>query len=447
MSNQSSASLVNNGDEIVDRIYHEDMLLADRNAGYMSVNAFLFLGYVTALALIRTHGPVLSIIQFSVILLGIFLGIFHIAIGKRTEFAIEFIRSVERAGKLKFKDRYLFQFYREGRTFIDGDTIITSKLGNRWKRGRQGTMYNSIPWRWKFVGSVNNVVGVIIPLGILFFWVVLSFTIQTGLIPIDIYGITFPTNLVIGLLLLVIVTIFLTLMFKSWPNEPQEFSVNDTILAVMGRGIQFKDGSWTLTPDIETYRLVNGKPEHSPVLINSNKSGTVELIGGGSLNVDAASLFQKRINLLTVTGFAPPADYLKKWNGKDDGPSEGEIMAEKLLRLVPASKVVTWDQGKIGYNENEKSNTELEIKNIINYAKSNGFNKILFLTVSVHSKRVELIASKYEGITFNVINSDELLEMLDPKTKNRIKNLRGSTAYKKTIKYEKIGIRKLKRNK
>ncbi len=445
MNDGHFAKPADNGENVIERIYHEDKLLADRNAGYMSVNAFLFVGYVTALALVRTPGLVLSIIQFSVIVLGIFLGIFHIAIGRRNEFAIAFMRALERAGKLKFKDSYLFEFYKEGKIMIDSDVLIASKSVNIWKGGKPRTMFNSIPWKWKFVGSANNVVGVIIPLGIVLFWVAISFTIQTGLEPIHVWKILFPINILIGLLLLVVIIAFLTVMEESWPEEPQEFSAKDTILAVLGRGIQFREGAWTPTQDIETYKLNKGIPEHSPVPLKSGTAGTVDLIGGGSANVEAASLFLSKMPMLTLTGFAPPAEYLKKWNDEDDGPSEGLVMANKIKESGTSATIMTWEQLNSNYRGDEKSNTELEVKKIIEFAKSIGFHKILFLTVSVHSKRVEFIAGKNHEITFSVISSDEIIETLGSWEHDRIKKLRESEAFKRTLNYEKKGIRKLKR--
>ncbi|MGC8663945.1 MAG: hypothetical protein ACP5TX_06065 [Thermoplasmata archaeon] len=442
MSNKNFEDTAQNEEEVISKIYHEDKLLADRNAGYMSVNAFLFVGYVTALALIRTPGLVLSIIQFSGIVLGIFLGIFHIAIGKRTEFAISFLRAYERAGATKIKDQYLFEFYKEGKVLGDG-CFISTKSVDKWTAGKQGTMFYAIPWRWKFVGSVNNVVGVVIPLGLVFFWIAMSFTIQTGLPPFYLLNMEIPVNFLIGFLILAITITFLAFMWSSWPNDAQEFSASDTLLAVLGRGIQFQNGRWTLSPDIEIYQLKNDKPEHSPVPLKPGTQGTVELIGGGSLNVEAAALLLNKIPMTTLVGYAPPAAYLKKWDGKMDGPSEGQVMGEKLKELVPSAKIEIWPQD--GYNLSEKeSNTKLEVRNIVQFAESHGFHKIIFITVSAHLERLRLNASQYKKITFEVISSEEILSRLDPSQSARIEHLKDSEANKNTIKYELIGTLKLK---
>ena len=432
------------GEDVVDRIYHEDSLLADRNFGYMSVNAFLFVGYVTALVFIQKIGLELSIIQLSAIILGIFLGIFHISIGKRTEFAISFTRALERSGLKKAKDRYLFEFYRDGMV-ITKNAFITTKSVSKKNRTKKGTMYGSIPWRWKFVGSVNNVVGVIIPFGIVLFWISVSFTVQTGLAPIQIHGLEIAFNDVIGISTFVVTMAFLFGMRLSWPKDPQEFRSNDTILAVLGRGIQFQQERWVLTPDIETYRLKNGKPEHSAVPLTPGTESTADLVGGGLLNVEAAALFLNRTPMLTLVGYAPPADYLIKWDGTNDGPSEGKIMGERLKELVPNAKIIEWNQNGLHLSALKKSNTELEVRNIVHFADSNGFHKILFLTVSAHMKRVRLIASKYFEGSFDIISSEDILTLLDPGQKSRIGTSLKLEADKRTIGYEKIGIKKIKR--
>ncbi len=434
------------GEDVVDRIYHEDSLLADRNFGYMSVNAFLFVGYVTALVFIQRIGLELSIIQLSAITLGVFLGIFHISIGKRTEFAISFTRALERSGLKKAKDRYLFEFYREGMV-ITRNAFITTKSVRKKNRSKKGTMYGSIPWRWKFVGSVNNVVGVIIPFGIVLFWVSVSFTVQTGVPPIHILGFEIAFNDIIGISTFVVTMAFLIAMSLSWPKDPQEFGSNDTILAVLGRGIQFQHDRWVLTPDIETYHLRNGKPEHSAIPLSSGTKGTVDLVGGGLLNVEAAALFLNRTPMLTLVGYAPPAEYLMKWDGTSDGPSEGKIMGERLKQLVPNAKIIEWDQSGLHLSTFEKSDTELEVKKIVDFAVSNGFHKILFLTVSAHSKRVRLIASKYFDGIFDIISSEDILSLIDPSQRPRISNHVKLEADKKTIRYEKIGIKKIRNEK
>ena len=435
---------IGGGEDVVDRIYHEDSLLADRNFGYMSVNAFLFLGYVTALTIIRAPGLELSLIQFSAIILGIFLGIFHISIGKRTEFAISFTRALERSGLKKAKDRYLFEFYRDGMVMTKG-AFITTKSVNSKNKLKKGTMYGSIPWRWKFVGSVNNVVGVLIPFGIVLFWISVSFTVQTGLGPVEVKGLEIASNNVIGISTLVITIAFLIAMIRTWPKDPQEFGANDTILAVLGRGIQFRQNRWDLTTDIETYRLLDGKPEHSALPLVSGAEGTVDLVGGGLLNVEAAALFLNRTPMLTLVGYAPPAGYLINWDGTNDGPSEGKIMKERLKELAPDAKIVEWNQNRLSLLGVVKSNTELEVRNIVHFAVSNGFHKILFLTVSAHTERVRHIASKYNDISFDVISSEDILKVLDPSQGARIGNSLKKKADDRTLSYEKIGIKKIKK--
>ena len=432
------------GEDVVDRIYHEDSLLADRNFGYMSVNAFLFVGYVTALVFIQRAGLELSIIQLSAIILGIFHGIFHISTGKRTEFAISFTRALERAGLKKAKDRYLFEFYRDGMV-ITNSAFITTKSVSKKNRIKKGTMYGSIPWRWKFVGSVNNVVGVIIPFGIVLFWISVSFTVQTGLAPIHICRSEISFNNVIGISTFIVTMAFLIAMRWSWPKDPQEFRSNDTILAVLGRGIQFQQKRWVLTPDIETYRLLNGKPEHSAIPLGPGTEGTVDLVGGGLLNVEAAALFLNRTPMLTLVGYAPPAEYLKRWDGTNDGPSEGRIMGERLKELVPNAKIIEWDKNSSHLPDVEKSNTELEVRNIVHFAISNGFHKLLFLTVSAHTERVRLIASKYDDVSFDVISSEDIITLLDPGQRPRIGNFLKIEADKRTISYERIGIKKIRK--
>lgn len=208
------------------------------------------------------------------------------------------------------------------------------------------------------------------------------------------------------------------------------------LLAVLGRGIQKTGEKWEPTGDFEVFRKdQDGRMVHSATPISDNDDDENCLIGGGKLNVEAAALLLRRTKMRCVLGYAPPAPYLRSLGG----PSESLPMGKLLRSLVPGADINDWKDGL----ESEKSNTIVEVNNVMKLAGQIGIKEVRFLTISPHVPRVTLIAQKApkeQAVKFTVESSETIISTLEPASRTRIARIQQSKAYRRTVAAENVGI-------
>ena len=422
------------------RVYHEDKLLSDRIDSYLAANAFLVIAFATVFLTSAVSLWAAIIVQTSIVLLGLFLAFFYISIGSRNRIAIEFWRECEQAGLHSVNDKHLFTYFERGQVHLPGGIIKSYPRGK--SNAEEGSVRASVPWKWDWVGSPNHVIGVWVPRGIATFWVVLSSTISYGATtsieghPLPVTPLLFAPMLVVAILL-----------FIAWAppkGHPKWVKTDDqTLLAVLGRGIQKVGENWVPTEDLEVFiRDQKGKPVHSPTRLAVDDSNENCLIGGGELNVHAAALLLSRTKMGCVLGYAPPASYLR--NPQVEGPSESLPMGELLRSLVPNAEVIDWNDGQ----GSEESNTDLEVGNVMKLASRIGVKEVRFLTISPHVPRVTIIAQKTKEdlklrVDFTIESSESILSDLEPECRDRIAHIQQSKAYRRTVFAEYEGVKKL----
>jgi len=147
---------------LVSRIYHEDILLAQRTYNFLTANAFL----AAALAFVGFDASS-GFSAYIVISLGIIIALMQIALGFRSERAILFWRRyvelIEPRRGLLFETAF-YGFNRHGVIKLPEGTIEISEGGRR--------ISAAIPWSWKLIESANVLVGVTFPLLLLVFWLI-----------------------------------------------------------------------------------------------------------------------------------------------------------------------------------------------------------------------------------------------------------------------------------
>ena len=213
------------------------------------------------------------------------------------------------------------------------------------------------------------------------------------------------------------------------------------LLAVLGRGIQWDGRRWLPTPDLEMYRLVDGRPRHSVRPLTADPASPMFLIGGGLLNVDAATEWLQREPKDCVLGFAGPSPYLHRFDGEQDGPSESEVMSEELERRVPRASVTRWSGV-----QDVPTNTSVEVHNVLDHAERAGYTRVRFLSVSVHLPRVALWAQRFARVEFTLESSETVLLLWRPEEAARIARLQASPAYRRTVLREQLGIEEATRS-
>jgi hypothetical protein len=147
---------------LLSRIYHEDILLAQRTYNFLTANAFL----AAALAFVGFDATS-GLPAYIVTCLGVIVALMQIALGFRSERAILFWRRyvelIEPRRDLLLETAF-YEFNRDGRVkLLEG--IIEIPEGGRRISG-------AVPWSWKLIESANVLVGVTFPLLLLAFWLI-----------------------------------------------------------------------------------------------------------------------------------------------------------------------------------------------------------------------------------------------------------------------------------
>lgn len=178
------------------------------------------------------------------------------------------------------------------------------------------------------------------------------------------------------------------------------------LLAVLGRGIQKVTGvgPWVLTEDIEVLKDNGG---HAIIRKPLDDSNSDCVIGGGELNLLAGvELYQQYLPRLVVCAYAHRATYLREI----DAPTESVVMSKKFAEIceqrgLPEPNLVTWPSKK---DVNGVSNTNTEIRNILEFALREGCYSVGIVSVMVQLPRAMVFA-------------DAQLKTLDPSRKLKVK--------------------------
>ncbi|MBS1842316.1 MAG: hypothetical protein JST77_15895 [Acidobacteria bacterium] len=150
---------------VVGRIYHEDMLFAQRSYILLGVHAFL----MTAFTVLVT-GKESAVTQHLAIALtsfGCLLGIFQASFGRQTGRAIGFwrryLRLIEKQWQIAF-DHLQYDFYTNGIAVTPFGVICKKKLS-------QKALYDLYE-RTRFLTSITTVVGFLFPMALALFWAI-----------------------------------------------------------------------------------------------------------------------------------------------------------------------------------------------------------------------------------------------------------------------------------
>lgn len=143
---------------LIERIYHEDNLLAQRTLNLVTANAFL----TAALAFSVDK---MSGLPYIIVIIGLILAELWVALGRRSERVITFFReSLSLVETRDYQpDRALFDFFRTGEAKTPMGNIKTDKHS-------QQPMFRTFPWIIPGM-STNVFIGTLIPSVVTLFWV------------------------------------------------------------------------------------------------------------------------------------------------------------------------------------------------------------------------------------------------------------------------------------
>lgn len=150
---------------VVQRIYHEDNLFAQRSYVLLAVHAFLLTAFTVLLAGQKSELTWPTAIPIT--LFGAFLGIFQAAFGRQTSRAIgfwrEYARAIEDTWNIPF-DHLLFDFY--------ADAEVPTPFGLIEKKTRSQRALYRMFGRTSFLTSITMVIGLFFPAGLSLFWTI-----------------------------------------------------------------------------------------------------------------------------------------------------------------------------------------------------------------------------------------------------------------------------------
>jgi hypothetical protein len=151
---------------LIHRIYHEDILLQQRNYNFITANVFLGAGFV-----VMAPDPKVSMFAYMIAVFGFLWALLQVAYGKRQVIATTLWRQqawmAEKALNTKF-DLTLFEFYELGETNTPLGTI---RMVNKEKRPPN----KSFPYTFRFLPGTNILFGVAIPWMMAALWAALTF--------------------------------------------------------------------------------------------------------------------------------------------------------------------------------------------------------------------------------------------------------------------------------
>lgn len=152
---------------LIDRIYHEDSLFAQRTYNFLTANAFL----AAALAFSTNMAELAYVIGG----LGFILALCHLALGRRTERTIlfwrEYLKRLEEKLDVRL-DSALIQFFKTANAKTPVGLIVGEGDSPR-------PMYRTFPWCLR-MHSTNTLLGVVLPSFIGLFWMMVWFIVLKG---------------------------------------------------------------------------------------------------------------------------------------------------------------------------------------------------------------------------------------------------------------------------
>ena len=154
---------------VLAKISHEDTMLQVRTYNFLTENTFL----AAILAVFLSSSNSEPVISYLISVLGLFLSVIQIALGRRAERAILFWRVYVQLLENKIDmplDSALFKFYKAGSSDVFFGKIVTENHSGR-------PMYETIPWSLPFLRSSNVMIGVLIPTVITIFWAGLLYSL------------------------------------------------------------------------------------------------------------------------------------------------------------------------------------------------------------------------------------------------------------------------------
>lgn len=199
------------------RLYHEDNLLSQRTAFFLTVQAFLATGLSIMISSKSVTNP--DIVNLLPIF-GIFLSFFHFVISSRNMRSIEFFRAyislLETSMDVKI-DKGLYEFYNSG--------LVVTKYGMIGKRTtNESNISETFPWNTRFLNSSLQIIAIWIPFAIGLFWSV-TIALLTSVTLLFIFPCFF--------ILLTLIRIFQLGNFfsaKPIPISQSNFNINDLIM-------------------------------------------------------------------------------------------------------------------------------------------------------------------------------------------------------------------------
>lgn len=247
---------------------------------------------------------------------------------------------------------------------------------------------------------------------------------------------------------------------KNFMAEHETPPVFDGI-AVLGRGIEKTETSggekWRPTRAIEKMagRYHSGRRERNISMQDEDES--VVVAGANANAIAATELFeqlQKNGTPPSVVIFSAgrPA-YIEQ--DPDQSLSEGKILEQKFLRKV---SVKTREAQPETIILDKNKNTKDDILTALQTAKEKGVRKLAIITIGLHVERSEefyklVVAENPElrGISVEFVPSEKLLEERYSKSPSaskifakELKELKESSAYKRTEEREKRGVKQLR---
>ncbi len=199
------------------RLYHEDSLLSQRTAFFLTVQAFL----ATGLSVVVSSKTVTNPATINLMpVFGIFLSFFHFAISSRNMRSIEFFRAylslLEKDLDIKI-DKGLYEFYNSG--------IVITKYGMIGKRTtKESNISETFPWNTRFLNSSLQIIAIWLPFAIGVFW-----SVAAALLSSINFLYVFP----VLFLLLTLIRIFQLGHFfsaKPIPLSHSNYNLNDLIM-------------------------------------------------------------------------------------------------------------------------------------------------------------------------------------------------------------------------
>lgn len=199
------------------RLYHEDNLLSQRTAIFLTVQAFLATGLSVMVSSKTVTNP--SIIDLMPVF-GIVLAFFHFTISSRNMRSIEFFRAyislLESNLDIKV-DKGLYEFYNSG--------LVVTKFGMVGKRTtKESNISETFPWNTRFLNSSLQVIAIWLPFSIGVFW-----SVTAAMISSVVYLYVFPALFI----LLTIIRIFQLGHFfsaKPIPLSHSNYNLYDLIM-------------------------------------------------------------------------------------------------------------------------------------------------------------------------------------------------------------------------